>query len=53
MQQQTIADLQDMIEIYCHLACAQDDIINGRVQPLSEAMDDIRKVLYDLNYAST
>lgn len=53
MQQQTIADLKAKLEVYSHLACAQDDIINGRIRPLGEAMDDIRVALCDLNYAST
>lgn len=47
-QQQTIADLQAKLDVYSHLACAQDDIIHGRLQPLNEAMDDIRKALSDL-----
>lgn len=47
-QQQTIADLQAKLDVYSHLACAQDDIIHGRIQPLNEAMDDIRKALSDL-----
>ena len=47
-QQQTIADLQAKLDIYCHLTCAQDDIIHGRMQPLSDAMDDIRKALSNL-----
>lgn len=47
-QQQTIADLQAKLEIYNHLARSQDDIINGRVQPMSDAMDDIRRELSDL-----
>lgn len=47
-QQQTIADLRAKLEIYNHLARSQDDIINGRVQPMSDVMDDIRRELSDL-----
>lgn len=47
-QQQKIADLEAKLEIYNHLACAQDDIIHGRVQSLNEAMDDIRRELTEL-----
>lgn len=47
-QQQTIADLQAKLEIYNHLARSQDDIINGRVQSLGDAMDDIRRELSGL-----
>lgn len=48
MEQQTKVDLPIKIDIYNHLYCALDDIACGRVQPLSEAMDEIRTALCDL-----
>lgn len=47
-QQQTIADLQAKLNIYSHLACAQDDIIHNRVQSMDDAMNEIRRELSDL-----
>lgn len=47
-QQQMIADLQAKLEVYNHLACAQDDIIHGRVQSMDDAMNDIRKEMSKL-----
>ena len=40
-QQKYIAGLEAKIEIYTHLAQAEDDIKLGRVQPLEDCFNDI------------
>lgn len=42
-QQRTIAELQEKLAIYVHLAQSQDDIKLGRVQPMNLAIDEILK----------
>ena len=48
-QQKTIAELQEKLALYAHLAQAQDDIKLGRVQPVSSAVDDIIKDIDDID----
>jgi prevent-host-death family protein len=40
-QQRTISELQERLALYAHLAQSADDIKLGRVQSMSEAIDDI------------
>ena len=40
-QQRQIAEMQERLQLYAHLAQAQDDIKLGRVQPMSSAVEDI------------
>ncbi len=40
-QQRTIAEMQERLALYAHLAQSQDDIKLGRVQPISAVVDDI------------
>ena len=40
-QQRTIAEMQERLALYAHLAQSQDDIKLGRVQSMQSAMDDI------------
>ena len=42
-QQRTIAEMQERLALYAHLAQAQDDIKLGRVQPVSSVAEDIIK----------
>ena len=42
-QQRTIAEMQEKLALYAHLAQAQDDIKLGRVQPMSCVIEDIYK----------
>lgn len=42
-QQRTIAEMQERLALYAHLAQAQDDVKLGRVQPMSAAFEDIYK----------
>lgn len=42
-QQRTIAEMQERLALYAHLAQSQDDIKLGRVQPMSDVTDDIYK----------
>lgn len=44
-QQRTIAEMRERLEFYAHLAQSQDDIELGRVQPMSEAVDEINNDL--------
>ena len=48
-QQRTISELQERLSVYAQLAQSQDDIRLGRVQPLSAAVEDINKVLDNLD----
>lgn len=49
-QQRTIAEMQERLALYAHLAQSQDDIKLGRVQLISSAVEDIVKDIdnYDL-----
>ena len=40
-QQRTIAEMQERLALYAHLAQSQDDIKLGRVQPMSAAIESI------------
>lgn len=42
-QQRTIAELQQRLALYAHLAQAQDDIRLGRVQSMQSTVTDIYK----------
>lgn len=42
-QQRTMAEMQERLALYAHLAQSQDDIKLGRVQPMSAVIDDIYK----------
>ena len=42
-QQRTIAELNEKLALYAHLAEAQDDIKLGRVQPMSVAIEEVLK----------
>ena len=48
-QQRTIAELQDRLAFYAHLAQAQDDIRLGRVQPIQSAIEDIYKDINNID----
>lgn len=40
-QQRTIAEMQERLALYAHLAQSQDDIKLGRVQAMSAVIEDI------------
>ena len=40
-QQRTIAEMQERLAIYAHLAQSQDDVKLGRVQSMSSVIEDI------------
>lgn len=40
-QQRTMAEMQERLALYAHLAQSQDDIKLGRVQPMNAVIDDI------------
>lgn len=42
-QQRVMAEMQERLAFYAHLAQSQDDIKLGRVQPMISAIDDILK----------
>lgn len=42
-QQRTMAEMQERLALYAHLAQSQDDIKLGRVQPMNAVIDDIYK----------
>ncbi len=48
-QQRTIAEMQERLALYAHLAQSQDDIKLGRVQPISAVVDDIYKDIDKIN----
>lgn len=47
-QQRKIAEMQEKLDLYAHLAQAQDDIKLGRVYSASDVADDIIKDIDDL-----
>lgn len=47
-QQRTIAELQERLALYARLAEARDDIMLGRVQFMSNVVDDILKNIDDI-----
>lgn len=48
-QQRTIAELNEKLALYVHLAQAQDDIKLGRVQPMSVAIEEILEGIDNIN----
>jgi prevent-host-death family protein len=48
-QQRKIAELQERLALYAHLAQSADDIKLGRVQPMSEVIEDIYKNIDDID----
>ena len=48
-QQRTMAEMQERLALYAHLAQSADDIKLGRVQPMQETVEDIFIDLYNLS----
>ena len=42
-QQRAMAEMQERLALYAHLAQSQDDIKLGRVQPIKSVIEDIYK----------
>ncbi len=47
-QQRTIAEMQERLALYAHLAQSQDDIKLGRVQTMDSAVENILKDIDNL-----
>ena len=48
-QQRAMAEMQERLAFYAHLAQSQDDIKLGRVQPMTSAIDDIFKEIDNID----
>ena len=48
-QQRTIEELKERLEVYAQLMQSQDDIKLGRTQPLNTAIEDILKVIDNID----